>query len=294
MSTARSVSVEASVRSQRRWGSREWFGHLLKSQGQADPSAYFALNGYHLHRHQQILTFLQQSGMPRKRDAMLDVGCGTGHMTDLIRSRLGFRDAVGIDFVPELVSDIARRYPKSKFMLGNLPHLEFDDKTFDLVIAAEVLYYLDDDGQRLALDEICRVLKREGILLFTSSLGDRYYTTRAAVDYISKRLTVVDTTHSHNRIYHMTLGPLNLLKRLDHVINTGSEPGTSKSQERLKAWRWLVDRVLFRKALRCSCALSGPILRLRWLPSLMERISGVALPNFTKTNVNIIAQKESE
>ncbi len=274
-------------------GSREWFSYLLRSQGQSDPSAYFALSGYHRHRHQQIVQFLQSAGAPPVRHALLDIGCGTGHLTDLLRRKLGFQRAVGIDFVPELISRVRRRYPDTDFQVGSLPRVDFPDGSFDLVIAAEVLYYLDEQQQAAALSEIRRILKPDGALLFTSVIGDSYFTTQSATNALARELGVVATAHDHNRFYHATLGRLTLLKRLDHVISTKTAPGTATSHERLMRWSWLTNSTVFRGALKAVCLLSAPLLRWRWIPDLLSCVSRCLAPRATATNVNIIARKES-
>lgn len=277
---------------QRKWGSQEWFSYLLESQGQDDSSAYFALNGYHRHRHRQIRSFLRRAGLPESREAMLDIGCGTGHMAEIIRRRFGFQHAIGMDFVPELLGRVREQFPGMAFIAGSLPELAFAGETFDLVIAAEVLYYLDDERREAALDEIRRVLKPGGMFLFSSALGGRYFTARSAADFVSSRFRIVRTNYSYNRLYHSTVGRLTLARRLNHIVNERCEPGTMESQRRLESWRWLTDNGGFRTMLRGVSALSEPILRSRSLPKVMDRI-GCVVPALTRTNVTIIARKES-
>lgn len=74
---------------------------------------------------------------------VIDVGCGTGATTDLMR-RLGF-DVVGVEPSPKGV-DIARRaFPETTFAVGNaFDDLHLDMGTFGMVTSFEVIEHLYD------------------------------------------------------------------------------------------------------------------------------------------------------
>ena len=276
-----------------RWGTPAWFDHLLRSQGEADPSAYYALSGYHCARHEGIAAFLEGSRLPHERTAMLDIGCGAGHMTALLRRRLEFRETVAIDFVPDLIERVRRRYPQIRAEVGNPIDLRFRSGEFDLVVAAEVLYYLDAEGRLAALEEIRRVLKPGGVFLFTSALGDRYFSRESAHEYVASRFHIIATDCPCHRLYHMTVGRLSQLRRLDDIVNHHGEPGSPESVRRLESLGWLTRNRAFRTALRMVGGLSEPVLRARWIPRIMERACRLVAPQFSQTNINILAQKDS-
>ncbi len=52
--------------------------------------------------------------------------------------------------------------------LGDLPELPFDDHSFDLVCAFDILEHVEDD--QLAFHELSRVLKKNGVLIFSVPL----------------------------------------------------------------------------------------------------------------------------
>lgn len=98
------------------------------------------------------------------RDApVLDIGTGTGSNLRLLRA-LGFANTRGLD-----ISDAAIEWCATKglgtVIKGDVCHLPFDDNTFRLVLATDVVEHVDDDLQ--ALREIARVITSDGHALIT-------------------------------------------------------------------------------------------------------------------------------
>jgi SAM-dependent methyltransferase len=94
--------------------------------------------------------------------AVLDAGCGTGGFIKRLKGRYSRWTFTGIDFSPVACS-LARQRTEATILQGSILDLPFEDHTFDCVVTADVLYHLQEDT--LALKEIARVLKPEGILL---------------------------------------------------------------------------------------------------------------------------------
>ena len=90
---------------------------------------------------------------------ILDVGCGTGA---LLRELGDYGNVQGLDFSPRAVS-----FCKERGLLnveqGSATEIRYENKTFDLVLALDVLEHIKDD--RKALSEINRVLKPGGIAI---------------------------------------------------------------------------------------------------------------------------------
>lgn len=92
---------------------------------------------------------------------VLDIGCGTGTMlTHLAR----YGDAEGIDVDAEAIEYCHAR-GLTQVSQAPADHLPFDDSTFDLVTALDVIEHIDDD--RGALCEVHRVLRPGGTLLLS-------------------------------------------------------------------------------------------------------------------------------
>lgn len=91
---------------------------------------------------------------------VLDVGCNDGSFTILLKEKRNC-DITGVD-----VSEVALEEARKKglnVLNADVEALPFADGTFDYVICAEVLSHLFDP--KLALKEMRRVLKKNGVLL---------------------------------------------------------------------------------------------------------------------------------
>jgi ubiquinone/menaquinone biosynthesis C-methylase UbiE len=99
--------------------------------------------------------------------ALLDVGCGPGTITAGFAQRLGDGSVVGIDLAEEVVALAREQHPSSSgaeltFRVGDVYALEFEDASFDVVFAHQVLQHLGRPVE--ALREMRRVLKPSGLL----------------------------------------------------------------------------------------------------------------------------------
>jgi len=108
-----------------------------------------------------IRELIKKSGLtgPLK---ILNVGVATGHTSVLLKE---FGDVQSVeydedcyDFIKEEVTDIG-------LQLGTILDLDFDDKTFDLVCAFDVIEHVEEDI--LAVSELKRVCKQAGNVVVT-------------------------------------------------------------------------------------------------------------------------------
>lgn len=99
---------------------------------------------------------------------VLDVGCGTGMLTLLIKHIHPDAAVVGLDVDPEVL-DIARRKAGQAgetiaLQQGTAACLPYPDGSFDRVFASLMLHHLTREDKRRALMEAFRVLKPGGEL----------------------------------------------------------------------------------------------------------------------------------
>jgi len=137
------------------------------------PTSHRYLHGHHeavLRSHRQRTAENSAAYLlPRLRpDArVLDVGCGPGTITVGLAERVPDGVVVGVDAEPVIV-DQARSAPGAAeranltFEIGDVYHLAFDDASFDVVHAHQVLQHLSDPVAALA--EMARVCRPGGIV----------------------------------------------------------------------------------------------------------------------------------
>ncbi|MEN8113026.1 MAG: methyltransferase domain-containing protein [Actinomycetota bacterium] len=97
---------------------------------------------------------------------MLDVGCGPGNLTVDLARRTAPGRVIGIDNAETIVETAREMTPDDvdnvEFRAGDVYALEFDDDTFDVVHAHQVLQHLPDPVG--ALREMRRVARPGGIV----------------------------------------------------------------------------------------------------------------------------------
>ncbi len=103
-------------------------------------------------------------------ESILDVGCGTGHLTRVAKVKAGAAaEVAGLDASPEMI-DVARQKAIEEgvdidFQTGLIEQLPYDDEQFDLVLSSLMVHHLPDDLKAAGFAEVYRVLKPGGRLL---------------------------------------------------------------------------------------------------------------------------------
>lgn len=114
----------------------------------------------------------------KKTDQILDIGCGTGRTTIPLH-QMGYSNIVGIDLTPEMIKEALKLNQQYQldipFQVGDARNLAFEDTAFDKVIFSfnGFMSIPDVNNRRQALVEINRVLKGNGLFIFTTHDRDK-------------------------------------------------------------------------------------------------------------------------
>ena len=105
---------------------------------------------------------------PRTSDAVLDAGCGSGGTSILLSGHV--RRIVAVDFAATAIERAQVRLAAAgarnvRVLRASVAATPFADHSFDRIVCASVLQFVDDDDARRALREFARLLKPTGELI---------------------------------------------------------------------------------------------------------------------------------
>lgn len=174
--------------------------------------------------------FLDKYLPSKKGLKILDAGCGPGAALTYLSS---YGDVIGID-----ISDEALKYAKKrgKVEKGDITKIQFKDKSFDVVVCLDVLYHFWVKEDMVAIRELHRILKKNGVLLLREPAFEWLRGNEDVVGYTRYRYSTNDVkeklTHLNFKILKLSyvnffLFPLVLLKRFPVVIGLKKESAIS-------------------------------------------------------------------
>jgi malonyl-CoA O-methyltransferase len=136
---------------------------------------------------------------------ILDLGCGTGILTDRLQQRYPRAGLVGVDLAMPMVQAARRRSrprwlfrpgrPRVRFVNAAAEALPFADGSFDLIASSLVLQWCDPEA---VFRECRRVLRPGGLLVFTSFGPDTLRELRSAWRAVDNAVHVHDFVDMHD------------------------------------------------------------------------------------------------
>ena len=145
--------------------------------GRWEPDAFFHTGEHDMAR---MMAFAGELGLPARREAALDFGCGVGRLTQAAAAY--FDHVTGIDIAPamlERAGKFNRHGARCRYLLNDQNHLRvFADESFDFIYSQITLQHLPPRHIRAYLSEFVRVLRPAGLLMFQLP-AERSYPSRA-------------------------------------------------------------------------------------------------------------------
>jgi SAM-dependent methyltransferase len=98
----------------------------------------------------------------RPGDQVLDVGAGTGALTQVLVERIGAGSVTAIDPSEAFVGALRERLPDVRIEHGSAETLPFPDDAFDVAIAQLVVHFMKDPAR--GIGEMARVTRPGGVV----------------------------------------------------------------------------------------------------------------------------------
>ncbi len=154
-------------------------------------------------------------------EQVLDVGCGTGQLLQVLAERSDTSELVGIDRVPAML-DVARQRlgQRATLLEGEAAQLPFADAYFQLITSTNALHYFPDVDA--ALREFRRVITANGHLVITDWCRDYLW-----MRWLNRILPW--TQHAHERSF--------TLDELEQSLMHAGFKVQSKSKNKID-WFW--------------------------------------------------------
>ena len=296
-----------------RWGTKDW------CESQFDSLELDTLGnkwghrwrGSQKFRHRLSLRLIKRIVEKGKNLAILDIGCALGDFTAKVYQLNPRNRVYGVDISQRAVDYVSKKYRWLQAKVGALPNIPFPNDSFDLVIALEVLYYLNNEDREKAVKDIKRVLRNGGYLLLSGVLDDgkRYFSEKEIIQLLSKYLSLEAIQFNYAKPYTcIERRLLNLYSKLvdvreivalsdEEFQNFLNERSLTKVQAYiLRKMRKILGIPLLGSVLRIffhsSSWLLRVILSLEGIPALFFVFSKLLLGETAKSQIMILAQKK--
>jgi trans-aconitate 2-methyltransferase len=159
---------------------------LQMTQSNWNPSLYDQKHSFVTDYGKDLISLLA----PKAADRILDLGCGTGHLTRIIAE--SGATVVGLDSSPQMIESARREYPDIEFVVADAADFEFD-AAFDAVFSNAALHWVTQAESAVIC--ISRALERGG--RFVAEFGGKGNTTNviAAIYESIQELTQREVRH---------------------------------------------------------------------------------------------------
>ena len=137
---------------------------------------------------EKLISMLSQNRTEAFSD-ILEIGCGTGFLTEYSVNNLSYKTYTAIDIVPDCEKYIKAINPQIEFISDDIEkYIVSDNKKYDLIISNAALQWVDN--VTVFVDKLAEKLNDGGTLLFSSfgteNFREIFYVTGKTLPYLSK------------------------------------------------------------------------------------------------------------
>lgn len=86
----------------------------------------------------------------REPSSILDLGCGTGYLTALLRRRFPQAQIDAVDFAPAMIEQARARIPDANYLTCDIEELDPEPESYDLIASNATIQWLTEPEQTMA------------------------------------------------------------------------------------------------------------------------------------------------
>lgn len=171
---------------------------------------------------------------------ILNVGCGPGRSSQYLSS---FGEVTSVEYDKDCC-EFASERTGLDIINGSITELPFQDQSFDLVCAFDVIEHVEDD--QLAVSEMKRVAKENGVLLITVPAFMSLWSHHDVINHHFRRYRIkeierlFDQQNDGNKIFvsyfnFFLFPPIYIIRQLSNLlISDKNRPGSGSDFETFK------------------------------------------------------------
>lgn len=109
----------------------------------------------------------------KSAQSILDIGCGQGFPMQMIKMRMDIGKSVGVDLFKPYIEMGGKLKIHDQYVISDVRKLKFKDKSFDVVMALQVLEHLYKEDAWKVLEKLEKIAKKQ--IIVSSPIGRMYH-----------------------------------------------------------------------------------------------------------------------
>jgi 2-polyprenyl-6-hydroxyphenyl methylase/3-demethylubiquinone-9 3-methyltransferase len=166
---------------------------------------------------------------------ILDMGCGGGFLTHFL-SQKG-HETYGVDLSPSSLEIARKKDPKTHYLCADVTKLPFEDKSFDVVSAMDLLEHVEDPRKVIA--EASRLLRPQGLFFF-HTFNRNFFSYLLVIKGVE---WIVKNTPKNMHVYPLFIKPVELQQMCEEFqLEVEEFKGVRPKFKKKAFWKMIVTR----------------------------------------------------
>ena len=113
-----------------------------------------------------MFSYFPEDFMPKR---ILDLGCGTGNLTDEILKKFPEAEIDALDLSENILSESRKRFahtPNIRYIHADFRGLHLPPGSYDLVMSSIAIHHIEDPDKIKLYKEVCQALSGNGLFIF--------------------------------------------------------------------------------------------------------------------------------